>query len=250
VGLALWAPRCPALASAARGQRQVSKPNTLITLAPLLLPFYNRSGRGFLRLLSVFVDLQRYELLWLGAVRSDVIHASFTLHALSQPQSDVSATGRCLAYPLIYLLNLLGLTLWIVAISTPTTEQWARRMGVTRRRRCLVRTTTLWQTAPWPQPTINRPGRQRSIRARPQVSRGMSVTKTRWNVTRNGTKVSALAELVEKYRRPLFGFILSMTGAPDARTTCSRRVWLRVIRHAGNYRRHRFRAWLYRICPT
>jgi RNA polymerase sigma-70 factor (ECF subfamily) len=56
----------------------------------------------------------------------------------------------------------------------------------------------------------------------------------------------ALAVLVERYRRPLYSFILRMSSFSDA-DEIFQEVWLRVIHKAGAYRRDRFRGWVYRI---
>jgi RNA polymerase sigma-70 factor, ECF subfamily len=58
---------------------------------------------------------------------------------------------------------------------------------------------------------------------------------------------AALAALVERYRRPLFGFILHMTEGRDDADEIFQEVWLRVIRKAHAYRPRNFRGWLFRI---
>jgi RNA polymerase sigma-70 factor, ECF subfamily len=59
--------------------------------------------------------------------------------------------------------------------------------------------------------------------------------------------VNALEQLVERYRRPLYSFILRMTEAPGDADEVFQEIWLRVIRNANGYRRDRFRGWLFRI---
>jgi RNA polymerase sigma-70 factor (ECF subfamily) len=59
--------------------------------------------------------------------------------------------------------------------------------------------------------------------------------------------VEALAMLVERYRKPLFGFILRMTeGRADA-DDIFQEVWVRAIRNMNSYRDKSFVSWLFRI---
>ena len=77
---------------------------------------------------------------------------------------------------------------------------------------------------------------------------GMEVTdKELLNRYRDGD-VSALEEVVERYRRPLFGFILSMTERREEADEIFQEVWFRVIRKFESYRDDNFMAWLFRIC--
>ena len=46
-------------------------------------------------------------------------------------------------------------------------------------------------------------------------------------------EVGALEELVEKYRRPLFGYLLNMTEGKEDVDEVFQEVWLRVIRKLG-----------------
>jgi len=57
----------------------------------------------------------------------------------------------------------------------------------------------------------------------------------------------SLAELVERYRRPLYSFILRMIASPSDADEVFQDVWVRVIRKAVDYRRDRFRGWVFRI---
>ena len=57
----------------------------------------------------------------------------------------------------------------------------------------------------------------------------------------------ALGQLVEKYRRPLFGFILNMTGTQTDADEVFQEVWLRVITKFRLYRSRNFLGWLVRI---
>lgn len=59
--------------------------------------------------------------------------------------------------------------------------------------------------------------------------------------------VGALGRLVEKYRRPLRGYIAqSARGAADAEE-CYQETWLRALRGLGRFRREHFAAWLFQI---
>lgn len=60
-------------------------------------------------------------------------------------------------------------------------------------------------------------------------------------------QVEALEALIERYRRMLFGFILSRTsGAADA-DEVFQETWFRVIRKIDSYRERNFGGWLVRI---
>ncbi len=59
--------------------------------------------------------------------------------------------------------------------------------------------------------------------------------------------VDALEALVEKYRRPLFGFILRMTEGRDEAEDIFQETWIRAIRNLHRYRDRRLLSWLFRI---
>jgi RNA polymerase sigma-70 factor (ECF subfamily) len=59
---------------------------------------------------------------------------------------------------------------------------------------------------------------------------------------------SALEELIHRHGRPLFGFLLRLTGNRAKAEDAYQEVFLRVIRFAGSYQSSaRFAAWLYTI---
>jgi RNA polymerase sigma-70 factor (ECF subfamily) len=60
-------------------------------------------------------------------------------------------------------------------------------------------------------------------------------------------EVAALEQLVEKYRRPLFGFIVNMMGTAGEADEVFQEVWLRVIRKIDLYRQKNFLGWIVRI---
>jgi RNA polymerase sigma-70 factor (ECF subfamily) len=59
--------------------------------------------------------------------------------------------------------------------------------------------------------------------------------------------VDAMAELVEIYRRPLFGFILKMTEGRGDAEEIFQEVWFRAIKRFSSFRKGNFLSWLFRI---
>ena len=57
----------------------------------------------------------------------------------------------------------------------------------------------------------------------------------------------ALGVLVARYRRPLFAYILNMTGGRVDADEIFQEVWMRVLKHIGRYRSRTFYGWLVRI---
>ncbi len=58
----------------------------------------------------------------------------------------------------------------------------------------------------------------------------------------------ALCALVDKYRRPLFGFILHMTDGKDDAEEIFQEVWIKAIQALPRYQhRRRFAGWLFKI---
>jgi RNA polymerase sigma-70 factor (ECF subfamily) len=68
-----------------------------------------------------------------------------------------------------------------------------------------------------------------------------------WIETYRRGDPEALAELVEKYRRPLFGFILNMTGGQNDADEIFQETWFRAIAKLDRYRHDNFMGWLVRI---
>lgn len=60
-------------------------------------------------------------------------------------------------------------------------------------------------------------------------------------------QVGALERLVEKYKRPLYGFIINMTEGHDDADEIFQEVWFRVIKKCGMYRHKNFFGWVVRI---
>ncbi len=59
--------------------------------------------------------------------------------------------------------------------------------------------------------------------------------------------VAALEVLVERYRRPLFGFILRMIDAREEAEDVYQEVWIRAIRHLDRFDSRKLLSWLFRI---
>jgi hypothetical protein len=107
-----------------RGSVTLSKSNFLVTLAPYFFPLYTVLVIAAYYALSLFVNMARYDLLWLGAVGLTWgFHLTFTVATLMQRQTDIQECGRLFSYALIYLLNVLGICLWVVVVSPATLEQ-------------------------------------------------------------------------------------------------------------------------------
>jgi hypothetical protein len=104
-----------------RGSVTLSKSNIWIVLAPYFFPFYTMCVIALYGVLSLFLDMNAYVLFWLGAIGFTWgFHVTFTVSTLLQRQTDVLQYGRVLSYALIYGLNVLGIGLWIVAVTAVT----------------------------------------------------------------------------------------------------------------------------------
>jgi hypothetical protein len=103
------------------GHVMLSKSNFLISLAPYFFPFYTGLVIAVWFAAGFFFDLSAVEPWWLAAVGLTWgFHVTFTVYMLSQCQPDVQENGRIFSYVIIYLANLFFISLWIVALSTPT----------------------------------------------------------------------------------------------------------------------------------
>ena len=112
------------------GSVMVSKSNFLITLAPYFFPFYTVCVIALHGVLWLFMDMQNYGPLWMGLVGLTWgFHVTFTVTMLDGHQPDVAAYGRVLSYTVIYLMNVLGVCLWVVATSSPTWGMLVERLG-------------------------------------------------------------------------------------------------------------------------
>lgn len=100
------------------GSVTMSKSNFLITLAPYFFPLYTVIVIVSYYVLSIFYDVSRYHLFWLGLVGFTWgFHFTFTISTLLQHQSDIKVYGAVFSYVLIYLFNIAGICAWIVIIT-------------------------------------------------------------------------------------------------------------------------------------
>jgi len=113
------------------GSVTVSKTNFLIALAPYFFPFYTLCVIGLHFVIEIFYDQQIYAPFWLGLVGLTWgFHLTFTLSMLKQHQPDIHEHGRLFSYSFIYLMNVLGICLWVVFIARPTLEIFIDRITV------------------------------------------------------------------------------------------------------------------------
>ncbi|NLB60411.1 MAG: hypothetical protein GX806_05000, partial [Lentisphaerae bacterium] len=147
---ALGGARVSGLRVAARGGSvRLSTVNWVSTLAPYFFPLYTFLIVLAYYLLALLVDLRRRELLWFGLLGLSLgFHWTFTIEALSRPQSDIRRYGKLFAYPLIYLLNLLGLALLLLLVAPVTPAllvTWLRQDTIWALRGCFLGLSGLWQ---------------------------------------------------------------------------------------------------------
>jgi hypothetical protein len=120
------------------GSVRIEKPNTLIVLAPYFFPFYTLLVVVAYGIGSLFTDLTPWRPVWLAAVGLTWgFHVTFTVSALLDHQSDIQKVGRLFSYTFIFLLNGLGLALWLVAVGPVSLldlgTTLAREIGTTTR---------------------------------------------------------------------------------------------------------------------
>lgn len=114
-----------------RGSVKVSETNFMIALAPYFFPLYTVAVITAYYIVSLFIDVSQYFLPWMGLVGFTWgFHVTFTLDALGGKQDDVERYGRLFSYVAIYLLNLAGVAVWIVIVSSATLEGLAQ--GISR----------------------------------------------------------------------------------------------------------------------
>jgi hypothetical protein len=69
-------------------------------------------------ILSFFIDLSTYELFWIAAIGLTwAFHLTFTIVTLLQHQPDIAEHGRLFSYAVIFLFNIVGIGIWIVAVT-------------------------------------------------------------------------------------------------------------------------------------
>lgn len=117
-----------------RGSVMLSKTNVLITLAPYFFPFYMMLVVVLYYLLSIWYDVAVYSAVWLSLLGFTWgFHCTFTIHALLQRQTDIAEYGKLFSYALIYTMNITGICVLVVMISSCTLEQFMKESaGSTR----------------------------------------------------------------------------------------------------------------------
>jgi len=116
--------------SKTKGSVTLSKTNFLITLAPYFFPFYTVLIVIGYYIASIFYDMTTYDLWWLCLVGFTWgFHFTFTISSLMQKQTDIQAYGYLFSYTTIYILNVLGIALWVVLVSSPTLEDFVQISG-------------------------------------------------------------------------------------------------------------------------
>ncbi|HIE11175.1 MAG TPA: hypothetical protein EYP62_06125 [Kiritimatiellae bacterium] len=112
------------------GSVRVTRDNVFISLAPYFFPLYTVLAVICWYALSLFWDLDHYRPFWMATVGLTwSFHLTFTVDLLRRRQSDLAPHGRLFSICVIYLLNVLGLGLWIVAVSRITLPQFFTTLG-------------------------------------------------------------------------------------------------------------------------
>jgi hypothetical protein len=112
------------------GEVWVSKTNWFIALAPYFIPFYTLCALALFLAGNYLLDW-RGHLFWLHFFLgfTYTFHLTFTLHALSVPQSDLAAHGYFFSLPVIWLGNVAllaaGLALMSDDISLGKLLEWS-----------------------------------------------------------------------------------------------------------------------------
>lgn len=109
-----------------KGSVTLSKTNFIITLAPYFFPLYTVLLIALYYLLWMFIEVEKYHSIWLGLIGFTWgFHLSFTVITLLQQQSDIRACGHLFSYSFIYLMNVIGICIWVVLVSEATMAQLA-----------------------------------------------------------------------------------------------------------------------------
>ncbi|NLL83542.1 MAG: hypothetical protein GX230_04795 [Lentisphaerae bacterium] len=104
------------------GSVRLTKTNTLITLAPYFFPFYTMILTAIWFVAGLFLNLTPYTLIFLFLVGLTwSFHITFTINSLLIHQPDIVECGRLFSYVLIYILNVIGISLWIIC-ATPVAD--------------------------------------------------------------------------------------------------------------------------------
>jgi hypothetical protein len=120
---ALWATLLGGRASNLRvssrgGSVEVTRNHFLVTLAPYFFPLYTMIVLLAYGAANLFFDPARYAVLWLALIGFTWgFHATFTLDAMLKSQQDIREEGWLFSSCTVYLFNVLGIALWIVAVT-------------------------------------------------------------------------------------------------------------------------------------
>ena len=100
------------------GHVRISRSNFLIALAPYFFPFYTFLSICAFGIAALFFDQRQYIPFWLGLIGLTWgFHVTFTLSTLGEHQTDVTEHGTIFSWVVIIFLNLVGIGLWIVAVT-------------------------------------------------------------------------------------------------------------------------------------
>lgn len=115
----------------AGGSVRLSRAGLFTTLAPYFVPFYTLLLLLLRLLLGMFVEMGRWDSLWLFLIGFTWgFHLSFTLRSLAQRQPDIQAAGRMFSYVLIFIVNTLALGYCLVAVTAATAPHFHKRLAL------------------------------------------------------------------------------------------------------------------------
>jgi len=146
----LWGGRASDLRVSGKGGSVKVTANPFpVTLAPYFFPFYTFCVLIIYAICAIFFDQSTYVPFWLGLVGLTwAFHLTFTISMLKEHQPDVQQHGRLFSYTIIYLLNIIGIGLWIVAVARPDFETFLlqfRADMVFTWSQCILGLQALWR---------------------------------------------------------------------------------------------------------
>ena len=100
------------------GHVRLSHTNFLITLAPYFFPLYTVLVILLFFILGFFYEVGAFIPIWMGWIGLTWgFHFTFTLSTLKTRQPDIQENGRLFSYVIIYLFNLTGIAVWVLAVT-------------------------------------------------------------------------------------------------------------------------------------
>jgi hypothetical protein len=100
------------------GSVVLSGSNMWVTLSPYFFPLYTVVISIVYWICSLAWDLSQLEWLWLALVGLTwSFHLTFTISSLLQHQTDIVEYGRVFSLTVIYLMNVLGMGVWIALVT-------------------------------------------------------------------------------------------------------------------------------------